>query len=68
MTASSWPAFKRTRTDRYIVLDVPLREGKRLREEQCDFWEPFFLRSIVADPYRRRSPSNDLCGVDFPRT
>ena len=56
-----WPAFKR-RADRHIVLDVPIREGERLRGEQCDFWEPFFLRSIVGS-VPASSPSSDLCGT-----
>ena len=30
-----------------MALDLPLREDKRLREEQCDFWEPSFLRSLL---------------------
>jgi para-nitrobenzyl esterase len=50
--AVHWPAFKHPNgrgqgPDRYLVLDWPVREGKRLREEQCDFWEPFFLRSAI---------------------
>jgi para-nitrobenzyl esterase len=39
-----WPAFKRSD---YIALDWPLREGRHWRENQCDFWEPFFLRSVA---------------------
>ena len=43
--------------------------SKRLREEQCDFWEPFFLRSIANGSVPASSPSNDLCGVnDLSRT
>jgi para-nitrobenzyl esterase len=47
-----WPAFTHPTgqgrgPDKYLVLDWPVREDKRLREVQCDFWEPFFLRSIV---------------------
>ena len=46
-----WPAFKRPTglgrgVDKYLVLDVPILEGQRLREAHCDFWEPFFFRSI----------------------
>ena len=37
-------------SDKYLILDWPLREAKRLRERQCDFWEPFFLRSIADGP------------------
>ena len=50
-----WPAFKHPTgkgrgADKYVILDWPLREGKRLREEHCDFWEPFFLGSIADGP------------------
>ena len=48
-----WPALKHPLglgrgSDRHIVLDVPARVDKRLREEPCDFWEPFFLGSVAA--------------------
>jgi len=55
-----WPAFKH-RSGKYLVLDVPMREGTHLREEQCDFWEPFFLGSIHGS-VPASSPANDLCG------
>jgi len=47
-----WPAFRHPSgqgrgPDKYMVLDWPVREGRRLREQQCDFWEPFFLRTVV---------------------
>lgn len=47
-----WPAYKHPTgqgrgADQYIVLDIPLRKDKRLREQQCDYWEPFFLGSVV---------------------
>ena len=47
-----WPAFKHPTgegrgADKYIIFDSVIREGKRLREEQCDFWEPFFFRSML---------------------
>jgi para-nitrobenzyl esterase len=50
-----WPRFTHPTgqghgSDKYIVLDWPVGEGKRLREAQCDFWEPFFLRSIADGP------------------
>jgi len=32
---------------RHMVLDWPLREAKRLRETQCDYWDDFFLGSIA---------------------
>jgi para-nitrobenzyl esterase len=45
-----WPAFSRPSgvgrgVDKHLVLDVPILEGARLREAQCDFWEPLFFRS-----------------------
>jgi carboxylesterase type B len=54
-SAVHWPAFKHPTgrgrgPDKYLVLDWPVREDKRLREAQCDFWEPFFLRSIASGP------------------
>jgi para-nitrobenzyl esterase len=60
-----WPAFKHPGrgAGKYLVLDVPVREDKRLREEQCDFWEPFFLRSIANGSVPASHPSNELCGV-----
>jgi carboxylesterase type B len=38
-----WAAFKRAN---YIAFDWPLRERRHWREDHCDFWEPFFLRSV----------------------
>ena len=45
-----WPAFTRPSgggrgVDKHLVLDVPIHQRRRLREAQCDFWEPYFLRS-----------------------
>jgi para-nitrobenzyl esterase len=45
-----WPAFKHPTgpgrgSDKYLTLDVSIREGKRQRETYCDFWQPFFFRS-----------------------
>ena len=34
--------------DKYLILDDPVTTGKRLREAQCEFWEPYFFRSITA--------------------
>jgi len=47
-----WPAFKPSHgkgdgAEKHLVLDVPVRTDKRLREHACDFWEPFFLGSLV---------------------
>ena len=47
-----WPAFKRPTgpgrgVDKLLVLASPISEGQRVREAACDFWEPYFLRSIT---------------------
>ena len=47
-----WPEYRHPTgkgrgPDKYIVLDSPVREAKRLREAACDFWEPYFLGSIA---------------------
>jgi carboxylesterase type B len=51
-TAPRWPAFKDNlgqgrSANKFIVLDTVISEGKRPREAGCDFWEPFFLRSMM---------------------
>ena len=51
-TIVHWPAFKHPTgqgrgSDKYIVFDSAIREGQRLREQQCDLWEPFFPRSLL---------------------
>jgi len=56
-----WPAYKHPTgqgrgADKYLVLDWPVREDKRLREAHCDFWEPFFLRSITGGPVPASQP------------
>ncbi len=63
-----WPIYKHPGgqgrgADKYLILDWPLREDKRLREEHCDFWEPFFFWSIANGPIPASHPANDLCGV-----
>ena len=45
-----WPAFTRPNgagrgVDKHLLFDVSIHEGPRLREAQCDFWEPYFFRS-----------------------
>lgn len=50
-----WTAFRHPSgtgrgADKYLALDWPVREDKRPREAQCDFWEPSFLRSIASGP------------------
>jgi para-nitrobenzyl esterase len=56
-----WPAYKHPTgqgrgADKYLVLDWPVREDKRLREAHCDFWEPFFLRSTAGGPVPASQP------------
>jgi para-nitrobenzyl esterase len=57
----SWPAYKHPNgqgrgTDKHVVLDWPVGENTRLREAHCDFWEPFFLRSIAGGPVPASRP------------
>jgi len=47
-----WPAFKHPTgagrgADKLLVLDATISEEQRLRESQCDFWEPYFFRSAT---------------------
>jgi para-nitrobenzyl esterase len=47
-----WPAFDRRiflglETDKFLVLDSVIREDKGLRQDRCDFLEPFYFRSVV---------------------
>jgi len=47
-----WPAFKHPSgqgrgSDKHLVLGAPIREGMRLGEHACDFWEPYFLRTLT---------------------
>ena len=47
-----WPAFKHPASwgrgsDKYAVLDLTIQEGLRLHEAQCDFWAPYFFRSVT---------------------
>jgi para-nitrobenzyl esterase len=63
----SWPRFTHPSghgrgASRHIVFDWPVREGERLREDQCDFWERLFLRSVT-DAVPASNPSSDLCGA-----
>jgi parallel beta-helix repeat protein len=46
---------------RYMILDLPFREDVRLRQEQCEFWDQQFLRSIVGS-VPAGAPASDLCG------
>jgi para-nitrobenzyl esterase len=60
-TVLHWPRFTHPTgqgrgSNKYIVLDWPLGEAKRLREQACDFWEPFFLRSIADGPVPAAAP------------
>ena len=47
-----WPAFKHPSgggrgADKFLILDATIREAQRPRESFCDFWEPYFLRSLT---------------------
>jgi para-nitrobenzyl esterase len=47
-----WPAFKHPTgegrgADKYIIFDSAIKEGQRPREEQSNFWEPAFFRSML---------------------
>ena len=49
-----WPAFKHPTgrgrgSDKYLVFNVTVSEGKRLRESQCDLLEPLFLRTVLGE-------------------
>jgi carboxylesterase type B len=51
-TVVRWPEFKHPSApgraaDKFIVFDAVIGEGKRPRERACDFFEPFFLRSLL---------------------
>jgi para-nitrobenzyl esterase len=51
-TVVHWPAFKDPQglgrgSNQYIVFDSVVGKDKRPREDACDFWEPYFLRSMV---------------------
>ena len=51
--AVKWHEFRHPDADgraanKYLVLDLPIQDEKRIREGFCDFWEPFFLRSTLA--------------------
>jgi para-nitrobenzyl esterase len=53
-TTVRWPLFRHPLglgrgADRYILFDAEIGTGKRLREPQCDFWEGFFLRTMLGD-------------------
>lgn len=56
-----WPAFKHPTgrgrgADKYLILDWPVRDDKRRRERYCDFWEPFFFRTIAGGPVPAAQP------------
>ncbi len=51
-TVVHWPAFtdpvgEGRGSNKYIVFDSIVGEGKRLHEAPCDFWEPSFFRSML---------------------
>jgi para-nitrobenzyl esterase len=66
-TSPAWPAFSHPSgrgrgADKYLILDWPVRDDKRLRADYCDFWEPFYFRSIAQGPLPAVQPYSDLCG------
>ena len=47
-----WPAFRHPSgdgrgADKFLILDATIRAAQRPRESFCDFWEPYFLRSLT---------------------
>jgi para-nitrobenzyl esterase len=47
-----WPAFKHPTgrgrgSDKHLTIAAPIAEGMRRREAACDFWEPYYLRSVT---------------------
>jgi para-nitrobenzyl esterase len=51
-SAIEWPEFKHPTgngrgADKYLVLDAEIREAKRPHEAACDFWQPYFFRSVT---------------------
>ena len=51
-TIVHWPAFKDPLglgrgSNQYLVLDRVIRKAKRPQEDACDFWERYFLRSML---------------------
>jgi hypothetical protein len=48
-----WPYFKDPHgegrgSNKYLVFGGSTEDGRRPRESQCNFWEPLFLRSMLA--------------------
>jgi para-nitrobenzyl esterase len=51
-SVAHWPAMRMPDgngrgSDKYLVLDANPHEALRLRERECDFWEPWYLRSTT---------------------
>jgi para-nitrobenzyl esterase len=51
-TAPHWPEFtdnlgQGRASNKYIVFNREVGAGKRLQESACDFWEPYFLRTML---------------------
>lgn len=47
-----WPAFKHPTglgqgADRYVVFDAAITGASRLGGTRCEFWEPYFFRSVT---------------------
>ena len=57
-TTVHWPRFRSPLgdgrgADRLLIFDAAIRADKRLQEQQCDFWEPFFLKTILGSTTAR---------------
>jgi para-nitrobenzyl esterase len=52
-TVVHWQSFRDPQGEpgrgagRYLQFDTNIRTDKRLRESACDFWEPYFLKSML---------------------
>jgi hypothetical protein len=51
-TVVHWSAVTRPEgrgrgTGKYLALQASMQMGNRLNESLCDFWEPYFFRSIT---------------------
>ena len=57
-TVVHWPLFRSPLgggrgANRLLIFDAAIRDDKRLQEGNCDFWEPFFLKTILGSTTAR---------------
>jgi para-nitrobenzyl esterase len=57
-TVVHWPLFRSPLgegrgADRLLTFDAVIRADKRLQEQHCDFWEPFFLKTVLGSTTAR---------------